>query len=142
MAALRAGEPLRFRFDDQEVELQEEDLLIETLQQDRYVSETEGSLTVILDTQLTDALIEEGFVREIISKVQTMRKEAGFEVTDTIRVYVSGNDRIQTILEQNRDSILHDVMGVALTVGQSGGYAKEWELNGETVTLGVEKVEK
>ena len=71
-----------------------------------------------------------------------MRKEAGFEVTDTIRVYVSGNDRIQTILEQNRDSILHDVMGVALTVGQSGGYAKEWELNGETVTLGVEKVEK
>ena len=127
---------------DGTVKLAPEDLLIETAQTEGYYTVSDKGITVAIDTRLTPELIEEGFVREIVSKLQTMRKEAGFEVTDTIRVYVSGNDRIQTILEQNRDSILHDVMGVALTVGQSGGYAKEWELNGETVTLGVEKVEK
>ena len=127
---------------DGTVKLAPEDLLIETAQTEGYYTVSDKGITVAIDTRLTPELIEEGFEREIVSKLQTMRKEAGFEVTDTIRVYVSGNERVQTILEQNRDSILHDVMGVALTVGQSGGYAKEWELNGETVTLGVEKVEK
>ena len=127
---------------DGTVKLAPEDLLIETAQTEGYYTVSDRGITVAIDTRLTPELIEEGFVREIVSKLQTMRKEAGFEVMDSIRVYVSGNDRVQTILEKNRESILRDVMGVALTVGQSGGYAKEWDLNGEMVTLGVEKVEK
>ncbi len=127
---------------DGTVKLAPEDLLIETAQTEGYYTVSDKGITVAIDTRLTPELIEEGFVREIVSKLQTMRKEAGFEVMDTIRVFVTGNDRVQTIMEQNRDSILHDVMGVALTVGQVGGYTKEWDLNGETVTLGVEKVEK
>lgn len=127
---------------DGTVKLAPEDLLIETAQTEGYYTVSDRGITVAIDTRLTPELVEEGFVREIVSKLQTMRKEAGFEVMDTIRVFVSGNDRVQTILEKNRESILHDVMGVALENGQTGGYAKEWELNGETVTLGVEKVEK
>ena len=127
---------------DGTVKLAPEDLLIETAQTEGYYTVSDRGITVAIDTRLTPELVEEGFVREIVSKLQTMRKEAGFEVMDTIRVFVSGNDRVQTILEKNRESILHDVMGVALENGQTGGYAKEWELNGETVTLGVEKDEK
>ena len=127
---------------DGAVTLTAEDLLIETAQTEGYYTVSDKGITVAIDTRLTPELIEEGFVREIVSKLQTMRKEAGFEVMDTIRVYVTGNDRVQSIMKQNRESILQDVMGVALEAGQTGGYAKEWELNGETVTLGVEKVEK
>ena len=125
---------------DGTIKLAPEDLLIETAQTEGYYTVSDRGITVAIDTRLTPALIEEGFVREIVSKLQTMRKEAGFEVMDTIRVFVSGNERVQTILEKNRESILRDVMGVALENGQTGGYTKEWELNGETVTLGVEKV--
>ena len=141
MAALRAGEPLRFRFDDQEVELQEEDLLIETLQQDRYVSETEGSLTVILDTQLTDALIEEGFVREIISKVQTMRKEAGFEVTDHICFAYGSNPKLTALVLKNAAQIQQDTLTDSLTAeADEHFYTKDWNINGEDVTFGVRKM--
>ena len=116
-----------------------EDLLIETTQTEGYFTVSDHGITVAIDTRLTDELIEEGFVREIVSKLQTMRKEAGFEVMDTITVYVSGNERVQQVLEKNRDSVLADVMATALRGGENGGYEKEWNINGETVTLGVEK---
>ncbi len=125
---------------DGAVTLTAEDLLIETAQAEGFYTVSDQGITVAIDTRLTPELVEEGFVREIVSKLQTMRKEAGFEVTDTVRVSVAGNEKIQNILEENRESILHDVMGVSLTAGETVGYAKEWELNGETVTLGVEKV--
>ena len=93
----------------------------------------------MLDTNLTPELIEEGFVRELISKIQTMRKDAGFEVMDTIKIYVSGNDKIASIFEANKASIAHDVLATAITAAQGGSYTKDWDINGEKVTLGVEK---
>ncbi len=122
-----------------EVVLAPEDLLIETTQTEGYYTVSDRGITVAIDTRLTPGLIEEGFVREIVSKLQTMRKEAGFEVMDTITVYVSSNERVRQVLEKNRDAVLADVMATALRGGESGGYAKEWNINGETVTLGVEK---
>ena len=96
-------------------------------------------VTVVLDTLLTDELVEEGFVREIISKVQTMRKEAGFEVTDRIALSASGNSRIKEIMEKNEEMIRASVLANTLNFGAAEGYVKEWNLNGETVTLGVRK---
>ncbi len=122
-----------------DVTLATEDLLIETTQTEGYYTLTDKGITVALDTTLTSELIEEGFVREIVSKLQTMRKEAGFEVMDTITVYADGNDKVAQILENNKDSVLSDVMATALVVGQTAGFVKEWNINGETVTLGVEK---
>jgi isoleucyl-tRNA synthetase len=122
-----------------EVVLATEDLLIETTQTEGYFTVSDRGITVAIDTRLTPELIEEGFVREIVSKLQTMRKEAGFEVMDTITVYVSGNERVQQVLENNRDAVLADVMATALSGGTLAGYQKEWNINGETVTLGVEK---
>ncbi len=122
-----------------DVVLYTEDLLIETTQTEGYYTVSDKGITVAIDTRLTEALIEEGFVREIVSKLQTMRKEAGFEVMDTITVYVSGNDKVQEILEKNKDSVLQDVMATALVGGSLSGYEKEWNINGETVTLAVEK---
>ena len=123
------------------VRLGVEDLLIETVQTEGYYTVSDHGITVALDTKLTDDLIEEGFVREIVSKLQTMRKEAGFEVRDTIVVYADGNKRIQQIMEDNGYSILNDVLANALKLGRLGGYEKTWDINGETVTLGVEKDE-
>ena len=93
----------------------------------------------MLDTNLTPELIEEGFVRELISKIQTMRKDAGFEVMDTIKIYVSGNDKIAAIFEANKASIAHDVLATDINAAQGGSYTKDWDINGEKVTLGVEK---
>jgi isoleucyl-tRNA synthetase len=100
---------------------------------------SDKGITVALDTNLTDELIEEGFVREIVSKIQTMRKEAGFEVMDRITVYADGNEKVQAILERNADSVLGDVMATALKCGETAGFIKDWNINGEAVTLGVEK---
>ena len=122
-----------------EVKLAVEDLLIDTAQTEGYFAVSDKGVTVALDTNLTPELIEEGFVREIVSKIQTMRKEAGFEVMDRITVYADGNDKVQTILKRNADSVLGDVMATALKCGETAGFVKEWNVNGETVTLGVEK---
>lgn len=120
------------------IELEKDDLLIETAKLEGFVSESDKGTTVVLDTNLTEELIEEGFVRELISKLQTMRKEAGFEVLDRIRVYHEGNDVIEGIFARNGDNISGDVLATEIVKGK-GGYTKEWNINGESVTLGVEK---
>lgn len=130
---------LKLALSDGEVELKEEDLLIEAAQTPGYFSMTDNGITVAIDTTLTDELVEEGFVREIISKLQTMRKEAGFEVMDHIIVYARGNDRIAGILSSHKAAIQSDVLAVEVRLNEMGGYSKEWDINGETVTLGVEK---
>jgi isoleucyl-tRNA synthetase len=122
---------------DGTVELTEEDLLIEMQQQEGYASENNGDVTVVLDGNLTEELIEEGFVREIISKIQTMRKEAGFEVTDHIVVYHDGNDKLARIFEKSADQIAGDVLADSILAGREGSYTKEWSINGETVTLSI-----
>ncbi|MCD8123847.1 MAG: isoleucine--tRNA ligase [Lachnospiraceae bacterium] len=119
--------------------LSEEDLLIETTQTEGYVSEISGEWTVVLDTNLTPELREEGLLREVVSKIQTMRKEAGYEVMDHIDVYVTGNEKVAALMQSHQESLLSDVMGETLTVGETDGYVKEWNLNGEKVTLGVKK---
>ncbi len=121
------------------VELTKEDLLIDMAQMDGYVSEGDNEATVVLDTNLTEELIEEGFVREIISKVQTMRKEAGFEVMDKIKIYETGSDKVTEILKKFGDNIKSEVLAVDLVLGETRGYVKEWNINGENVVLGVEK---
>ena len=130
---------LTFTAGGTEISLAPEDLLIETVQREGFQAESGGGVTVVLDTNLTPELIEEGFVRELISKIQTMRKDAGFEVMDTIKIYVSGNDKIAAIFEANKASIAHDVLATAITAAQGGSYTKDWDINGEKVTLGVEK---
>ena len=124
------------------VELAEEDLLIETAQSEGYVTETDGETSVVLDTNLTPELIQEGFVREIISKVQTMRKEAGFEVMDKIIVYAKDNDKIMDIMKANQDEIKREVLAENIILGEAEGYIKEWNINKEAVTLGVSKVQE
>ena len=124
------------------VELAEEDLLIETAQSEDYVTETDGETSVVLDTNLTPELIQEGFVREIISKVQTMRKEAGFEVMDKIIVYAKDNDKIMDIMKANQDEIKREVLAENIVLGEAEGYTKEWNINKEAVTLGVSKVQE
>ena len=124
------------------VELAEEDLLIETAQSEGYVTETDGETSVVLDTNLTPELIQEGFVREIISKVQTMRKEAGFEVMDKIIVYAKDNDKIMDIMKANQDEIKREVLAKDIVLGEAEGYTKEWNINKEAVTLGVSKVQE
>ena len=120
-------------------ELAEEDLLIETAQSGRYVSLADGGITVALDTELSDALIEEGYVREVISKVQTMRKEAGFDVTDHITLYMDGNDKLRAIVDKNTAEIKDAVLCDLVVFGALEGYSKEWDINGENVTLAVKK---
>ena len=139
MDTLNETGKLTFNFDGTEVELTKDDLLIDTAQMEGFVSEGDNTVTVVLDTNLTPELIEEGLVREIISKIQTMRKEAGFEVMNHIALYASGNERIAQILEKYGDEIREDVLADSILEGQTGGYTKEWNINGETVTLGVEK---
>ena len=121
------------------VVLSRDDLLIDMAQSEGFETQSDGKVTVVLDKKLTPELIEEGFVRELISKIQTMRKEAGFEVMDRIRLYVSGNERLEKIIRGNSGTIGRDVLADDFTVGGTGGYTKDWKINGEPVTLGVEK---
>ena len=125
-----------------EVVLYEIDLLIDTAQIEGYVSEQDNDITVVLDTNLTPELIEEGFVRELISKVQTMRKEAGFEVMDRIRLYAADNEKILTVLKDHMDEIKDEVLADEIVLGSIAGYEKEWSINGESVRMGVEKTQK
>ncbi|MBR4782196.1 MAG: isoleucine--tRNA ligase [Lachnospiraceae bacterium] len=119
--------------------LEKDDLLIEAAKREGFVSGEDNGITVVLDTNLTPELIEEGFVRELISKVQTMRKDAGFEVMDRITVYVSGNDRIKEVAEKNADAIKKVVLADEIMYNMTEGSVKDWNLNGEDVTLGVKK---
>ena len=142
MKELRDNGVLVLDIDGNKVELAEEDLLIETAQSEGYVTETDGETSVVLDTNLTPELIQEGFVREIISKVQTMRKEAGFEVMDKIIVYAKDNDKIMDIMKANQDEIKREVLAENIVLGEAEGYTKEWNINKEAVTLGVSKVQE
>ena len=142
MKELRDNGVLVLDIDGNRVELAEEDLLIETAQSEGYVTETDGETSVVLDTNLTPELIQEGFVREIISKVQTMRKEAGFEVMDKILVYAKDNDKIMDIMKANQDEIKREVLAENIILGEAEGYIKEWNINKEAVTLGVSKVQE
>ena len=119
--------------------LEKDDLLVEAAKREGFVSGEDNGITVVLDTNLTPELIEEGFVRELISKVQTMRKDAGFEVMDRITVYVSGNDRIKEVAEKNADAIKKVVLADEIVYNTTEGSVKDWNLNGEDVTLGVKK---
>ena len=119
--------------------LSEEDLLIDMAQTEGYVSDGDNEITVVLDTKLTPELIEEGFVREIISKVQTMRKEADFQVTDKIVLSCKGNEKIEKILEDHKEEIQSEVLALRIQTGETTGYVKDWNINGEEVTLGVER---
>ena len=140
MDQIRANGQLKLDINGEEIILSEEDLLIESAQKEGYVTESDQAITVILDTNLTPELIEEGFVREIISKIQTMRKEAGFEVMDRIHVFAKGNETISRILTEHGDEIRSEVLADQIVLGETRGYEKEWNINSEKVTMEVEKV--
>ena len=123
-----------------EVDLTAEELLIDTAQKEGFTSISDRGLTVVLDTALNDQLIEEGFVREIVSKLQSMRKDAGFNVVDHIEVYHQGSQKIAQVLRDNEQSILSDVLGEACHQDQLDGYTAQWDINGETTTFGVKKL--
>ena len=135
-----AGKAYEFELDGTQVALSADDVLVSAEQKEGFVSSSDAGLTVVLDTNLTPALIEEGFVRELISKVQTMRKEAGFEVSDHIKLTYEGGARIADLFARFGESVLADTLGETLAQGTPAGYVKEWEINGESVTLGVERV--
>ncbi|NLL69708.1 MAG: isoleucine--tRNA ligase [Epulopiscium sp.] len=139
MAQLRQGKPLSFTLQGQEIILTEEDLLIEAVEKEGFVAETDQNVAVVLDTNLTPQLIEEGFVREVISKLQTMRKEAGFEVQDHILVYYRDNDRIEQVIKNNEDLIKQEVLAKEIGQGSGEGYEKQWNINGETVIFTVQR---
>ena len=139
MDELKANGSVTFDFDGEKVVLTEEDLLIDMTQKEGYVTESNQDVTVVLDCNLTPELLEEGFVREIISKIQTMRKEAGFEVTDHITVGYKDNAKIESIFSKYADEICADVLADKLTDSEISGYTKEWSINGETVVLTVSK---
>ena len=140
MAELESTGFLKMTISTGEITLAKEDLLIETQQKDGFFTLTEGGVTVALDTTLTDELIEEGFVREITSKIQTMRKDSGFEVMDHITVYLSGNDKLAKLVEKNSDQISKDVLAQEIKYGENADNSKEWDINGEKITLGVTKL--
>ena len=139
MDELNANGSLKLDIDGQEITLFKEDLLIDTAQIEGYVSENDNGITVVLDTNLTEELLEEGFVREIISKIQTMRKEAGFEVMDKIRVTYTGSEKAESIFAKYAESISSEVLAEEVTKAEPAGYVKEWKINGEQVTMGVWK---
>ncbi|MCR5630028.1 isoleucine--tRNA ligase [Eubacterium sp.] len=143
MDTLNAEGALKFNFDGEEVVLSKEDLLIDEASQEGYVANSDNGITVVLDTNLTPELIEEGFVREIISKIQTMRKEAGYEVMDKIEVAVSNNDKVTEIVKANKEKIASEVLANDIyfeSLNKDSKYEKEWNINAEMVTLAVNKL--
>ncbi len=140
MDELNADGALKFDVDGVAVELTKDDLLIDMAQKEGYVSQEDNRMTVVLDTNLTPELVEEGFVYEIISKIQTMRKESGFEVTDHIRVSINGNDKLSEIAQKNKEAISGKVLADELTSGMEYGVSKEWNINGENAVIAVERV--
>ena len=138
MSELKADGVIKFTADDTEIALAEEDLLIDVAKMDGYVTEGDNYVTVVIDTTLTPELIEEGYVREVISKIQTMRKDSDFQVTDRIKVYVTGNAKIAEVMEKNADEIKRVLLGDAFVMDAACDNSKEWNINGEKVTIGVE----
>ena len=139
MDEVNATGALKLTLPSGEVVLEKDDLLIDIAQTEGYVSESDNKITVVLDTKLTPELLEEGFVREIISKVQTMRKEAGFEVMDKITVFAKDNDKVINILNANADEIKSEVLATDIVTGSTDGYEKSWNINGEEVVMAVKK---
>lgn len=141
MDELKANGFIRFEWNGEEVKLTEEDLLIESVKQEGYESASGQDITVVIDTKLSPELIEEGYVREIISKIQTMRKEADFEVTDTITFYAGENQKLLGIIEKYKAMIQEETLSKAIVMGkaEANAYTKEWDINGEMVTFGVER---
>ncbi len=140
MDELEANGALKFEVNGEAIELTKEDLLIEAAQVEGFASESDKGITVVLDTNLSEELVEEGFVREIISKIQTMRKESDFEVMDNIRVYTDGNEKIAEIMNKNSDFIRAEVLAFEIITSSANAEAKEWNINGEKVMLGVERI--
>ena len=140
METLKAEGKLTFDVDGTEVSLAEEDLLIDMAQKEGFVAEADNYVTVVLDTNLTEELIEEGFVYEIISKIQTMRKDADFEVMDHIRVSFNGNEKVAQIAAKNEAVIAGKVLAESIGTGEKLAVSKEWNVNGETVTIGIQKI--
>ncbi len=140
MAELRETGTLKISVDGSEEALSEEDLLIESAQTEGFESNSDYGITVVLDTNLSEELIEEGFVREIISKIQTMRKDAGFEVMDHIKVSAEGNAKIAEIIAGNEATIREETLADGIDTAKAEGHTKEWNINGETVTIGVKKL--
>ena len=138
MSELKADGVIKFTADDTEIALAEEDLLIDVAKMEGYVTEGDNYVTVVIDTTLTPELIEEGYVREVISKIQTMRKDSDFQVTDRIKVYVTGNAKIADVMEKNADEIKRVVLADAFVMDAACDNSKEWNINGEKVTIGVE----
>ena len=139
MDELNTNGVLKLQLSTIEAELLKEDLLIETAQVEGFESASDNGITVVLDTNLTPELIEEGFVREIISKIQTMRKDSGYEVMDHVVLFQSGNDKIKAVIENNKDRIMNDVLADEIKFDTACDNQKEWDLNGEKVTLGLNK---
>ena len=140
MKQLKAEGALKFEVNGVEIALSEEDLLIDVAEKAGFVTQGNNQVTVVLDTNLSPELIEEGFVYEVISKIQTMRKDAGFEVMDHIKVAVNGNEKIAGIVNDNRAAISEKVLAEAIVIDEPVSVTKEWNVNGEKVTIGVEKV--
>ncbi|MCI8342583.1 MAG: isoleucine--tRNA ligase [Firmicutes bacterium] len=140
VAEFKKGNTVTFEVEGESVTLAENDVLIETTEKAGFITEGDAKTTVVLDTNLTADLIEEGFVREIVSKVQTMRKEANFEVTDRINLYIAKNDKVKTIVTKNCDTIKSDVLAESVTFDSLKGHEKEWNVNGEKVFIAVEKI--
>ena len=139
-AELKSEGAIKFMVGDVEVVLAEEDLLIDMKQKEGYATEADNTVTVVLDTNLTAELIEEGFVYEVISKIQTMRKEADFEVMDHIKVSINQNDKLADIVARNRDVIAGKVLADSMVKDAELTNAKEWNVNGENVTIAIERV--
>ena len=139
MAELKANSELKFEVGDVTVHLEEGDLLIEQTKQEGFEAITDKGITVVIDTKLTEELLEEGFVREVISKIQTMRKEADFEVTDQIKVYYANNEKVAAVVTDNSDTIAEEVLAVSVEEGTAEGYSKNWKINGEVVDMVVAK---
>ena len=139
MDELNENGVLKLDVNGENVELGKDDLLIEMTQMEGYVSESDNPATVVIDTNLTEELIEEGFIREVISKIQTMRKEADFEVMDKIRVAVWNNDKVMKLVETNKNEIMSEVLAEEVVLEKADGYEKEWNINGEKVMMSVKR---
>ena len=141
VAAFDKGETVTLKMDDTDIILNKEDILVEAVKKEGFTSQVDGALTVVLDTTLTDALIEEGYAREFVSKVQSMRKDAGFDVTDRIAITCQCGEKLKNALENGRDIVLSGVLAESLTIGEAVGEAvKEWDINGESAVIGVKRV--
>ena len=139
VAAHASGKPFEFDIDGEKVSLSSEDVLVDTVKKEGFASAGDNGVTVVLNTQLTEELIEEGYVRELISKVQTMRKEADFEVTDKIELTVSCGESLLASLDKHSDEICSATLATMLRFGEPEGVVKEWDLNGENVVIGIKR---